>query len=41
MPRRKYGRLQKPIQPVPKEKCHFCRLGRPCPIHKSGEEKKE
>jgi len=33
MPRRKYGRLQKPISPPPPEKCRACRLGLPCPIH--------
>jgi hypothetical protein len=32
MPRRKYGRMQKPIPPVPREKCRLCRLKRPCPI---------
>ncbi|MDE1819590.1 MAG: hypothetical protein KGJ23_06250 [Euryarchaeota archaeon] len=33
MPRRKYGRMQKPIPPVNPEKCRFCRLKRPCPLH--------
>jgi len=33
MPRRKYGRMQKPIPPVPREKCRLCRLKRPCPLH--------
>jgi hypothetical protein len=34
MPRRKYGKLVKAIQPVPPEKCRYCRLGMNCPIHK-------
>ncbi len=33
MPRRKYGRMQKPIPPVAPEKCRLCRLPKPCPIH--------
>ncbi len=33
MPRRKYGRLRKPIPPLKREKCRLCRLGRPCPLH--------
>ncbi len=33
MPRRKYGRMQKPIPPVPPEKCRLGRLKRPCPLH--------
>ncbi len=35
MPRRKYGRMIKPLPvQVKPEKCRFCRAGRPCPIHK-------
>lgn len=34
MPRRKYGRMVKAIPPVPEDKCRYCRLGRPCPVHK-------
>lgn len=34
MPRRKYGHMVKSIMPVPEDKCRYCRLGRPCPIHK-------
>jgi hypothetical protein len=34
VPRRKYGRLRKAIPPVPVEKCRYCRLGIPCPVHK-------
>jgi hypothetical protein len=34
MPRRKYGRLRKAIAPVKEEKCRYCRLGYPCPVHK-------
>jgi hypothetical protein len=33
VPRRKYGRMQKPIPPVPPERCRLCRLHRPCPAH--------
>ncbi len=33
IPRRKYGRLTRPVPPTPKEKCPQCLLGRPCPIH--------
>jgi CRISPR/Cas system-associated exonuclease Cas4 (RecB family) len=25
--------MQKPIPPVKPEKCRFCRLKRPCPVH--------
>jgi len=34
IPRRKYGRMVKAIPPVPEEKCRYCRLGIPCPVHK-------
>jgi len=34
LPRRKYGHMVKSIMPVTEEKCRYCRLGRPCPIHK-------
>jgi len=34
MPRRKYGRMVKDIPPVPEDKCRYCRLGMPCPVHK-------
>jgi hypothetical protein len=34
MPRRKYGRMRKAIAPVKEEKCRYCKLGYPCPIHK-------
>ena len=35
MPRRKYGRMIKPMPvQVKPEKCRFCKAGRPCPIHK-------
>ena len=34
MPRRKYGRMVKPVPPVPEEKCRYCRLGMNCPVHK-------
>jgi len=33
MPRRKYGRLQKPIPPVKEDKCRYCKLGWHCPVH--------
>jgi hypothetical protein len=33
IPRRKYGRMVKPLMPVEPKKCRFCRLGRNCPIH--------
>ncbi len=38
VPRRKYGRLVKAIQPVPEEKCRYCRLGMACPVHKKKRE---
>ncbi len=35
MPRRKYGRMVKPMPvQVKPEKCRFCKAGRPCPVHK-------
>ncbi len=35
MPRRKYGRMIKPMPTqVKPEKCRFCKAGRPCPVHK-------
>ncbi len=37
IPRRKYGRMVKPLMPVDPKKCRFCRLERNCPIH--GEQK--
>jgi len=34
MPRRKYGRMIKPMPTaVEKRKCRFCKAGRPCPVH--------
>jgi hypothetical protein len=33
MPRRKYGRLRKPIPPLSPDRCRMCRLNRPCPAH--------
>ncbi len=33
IPRRKYGRMVKPLMPVDPKKCRYCRLGRNCPIH--------
>lgn len=33
LPRRKYGHLVRPHQPVPREKCRLCRLGYACPVH--------
>ena len=38
MPRRKYGHLVRPHQPVPKEKCRLCRLGYACPVHMDKDE---
>jgi len=35
MPRRKYGHMVGSCPPVPVEKCNFCRLGYPCPVHNS------
>jgi len=35
MPRRKYGHLIGACPPTPKEKCRYCKLGRPCPVHKA------
>jgi len=33
MPRRKYGRLIKPMPiAVDPKKCRFCKAGRPCPV---------
>lgn len=34
MPRRKYGRMVKAVPPVAEDKCRYCRLGIPCPVHK-------
>ena len=39
MPRRKYGHLVRPHQPVSKEKCRLCRLGYACPVHMDRDEK--
>lgn len=34
MPRRKYGHMQHAMPaPVSPEKCRFCKLKRPCPVH--------
>ena len=33
-PRRKYGRMIKPLPVTKPEKCRFCKAGKPCPIHK-------
>jgi hypothetical protein len=38
LPRRKYGHLVRPHQPVAKEKCRLCRLGYTCPVHMDTEE---
>jgi hypothetical protein len=38
LPRRKYGHLVRPHQPVAKEKCRLCRLGYTCPIHMDTDE---
>jgi hypothetical protein len=38
LPRRKYGHLVRPHQPVPKEKCRLCKLGYTCPVHMDTEE---
>ena len=38
LPRRKYGHLVRPHQPVPKEKCRLCRLGHTCPVHMDTDE---
>ena len=39
MPRRKYGRLTKPLEIPPKDNCSRCRSGTNCPIpgHKGNE----
>ncbi|HEY7587358.1 MAG TPA: hypothetical protein VIB49_01240 [Thermoplasmata archaeon] len=37
MPRRKYGRMIKPLPATKPEKCRFCKAGRPCPVHKGAE----
>ncbi len=34
VPRRKYGHMVKAIPPVAEDKCRYCRLGIPCPVHK-------
>ncbi len=34
LPRRKYGHMVKAIPPLKEEKCRYCRLGLPCPVHK-------
>lgn len=38
LPRRKYGHLVRPHQPVSKEKCRLCRLGYTCPVHMNTDE---
>ena len=38
LPRRKYGHLVRPHQPVAKEKCRLCRLGYTCPVHMDTDE---
>ena len=38
MPRRTYGHLVRPHQPVSKEKCRLCRLGYACPVHMDKDE---
>jgi hypothetical protein len=38
LPRRKYGHLVRPHQPVAKEKCRLCRLGYTCPVHMNRDE---
>lgn len=35
MPRRKYGHMVQKIGNPTKEKCQLCRVGRPCPLHRS------
>ena len=38
LPRRKYGHLIRPHQPVAKEKCRLCQLGYSCPVHMDKDE---
>ena len=38
LPRRKYGHLVRPHQPVAKEKCRLCKLGYTCPVHMNTDE---
>jgi hypothetical protein len=38
LPRRKYGHLVRPHQPVAKEKCRLCNLGYTCPVHMNTDE---
>ncbi len=33
IPRRKYGRMVKPLMPVDPKKCRYCKLGWNCPTH--------
>ena len=33
MPRRKYGRMIKPMPVLDRKKCRICKAGRPCPVH--------
>ncbi|HKZ48689.1 MAG TPA: hypothetical protein VJ397_07895 [Thermoplasmata archaeon] len=34
LPRRKYGRMIKPLPIYDEKKCRFCRAGRTCPVHR-------
>jgi len=36
IPRRKYGRMQKPMPVYDLKHCRFCRAGKPCPLHTRG-----
>jgi len=38
LPRRKYGHLVRPHQPVAQEKCRLCKLGYTCPVHMNTDE---
>jgi hypothetical protein len=38
LPRRKYGHLIRPHQPVSREKCRLCNLGYTCPVHMNTDE---
>ena len=42
MPRRKYGHMVHNLPQVPPpEKCRYCILGYPCPVHKTEGKKKD
>jgi len=38
LPRRKYGHMVRSHTTVGQEKCRYCRLGWPCPVHGRAEE---